>query len=195
MASIFLISYLAMAAPTGGKFSVFSRDDAKSAFLELLVWIVTYAYYLEAGGNDNDTGGCVDTPPLPANRSEKRPNLAEQIESPRSLFNEQWTRTTRREEGCWARECAKLWKLFLRIIWSREEYEKFLFFFFFELKVILKINLKIIPQKNAREFFFCHFAVKNSFQVILFLLMNFNCFVLLYLIRSRRKFSNQFTCD
>lgn len=71
----------------------------------------------------------------------------------------------------------------------------FSFFFFFELKVILKINLKIIPQKNAREFFFCHFAVKNSFQVILFLLMNFNCFVLLYLIRSRRKFSNQFTCD
>ena len=38
--------------------------------------MVTYAYRLEAcGGNDNDTGGCVDTPPLPANRSEKRPNF------------------------------------------------------------------------------------------------------------------------
>lgn len=160
MASIFLISYLAMAAPTGGKFSVFSRDDAKSAFLELLVWIVTYAYYLEAGGNDNDTGGCVDTPPLPANRSEKRPNLAEQIESPRSLFNEQWTRTTRREEGCWARECAKL-KIIPQNYLIERRIREISLFFFFKLKVILKINLKIIPQKNAREFFFLLFCCQK----------------------------------
>lgn len=62
------------------------------------------------------------------------------------------------EEGCWARECANLWKLFLRIIWSREEYEKFLFSFFPNI------------------------FIKNSIWIIfiLLLIIYFDYFILLY---------------
>lgn len=141
-ASIFLVSYLAMA---GGEFLRFSRDDAKTAFLELLVWMVTYAYRLEAcGGNDNDTGGCVDTPPLPANRSEKRPPTLARTNWI-SSFPIQPTVNSNDSPRGGGRDVEQenvpsFWKLF----WSREGTREIPFFFFFFLQIFLSLKISCI---------------------------------------------------
>lgn len=88
------------------------------------------------------------------------------------------------EEGCWARECANLWKLFLRIIWSREEYEKFLFFFF--PNIFIKNSMWII--------FILLLIIYFDYFILLYVKLEnyFNCFVSLHSIYSisRRKCSN-----
>lgn len=141
-------SYLISRWPEGNS-SVFRGMTRKTAFLELLVWMVTYAYRLEAcGGNDNDTGGCVDTPPLPANRSEKRPNFGTNklnLLVPYSTNSELERLASWGGEGCWARECAKLLKIIPRNYFDRgKEYEKFLFFSFFFLQIFLSLKISCI---------------------------------------------------
>lgn len=137
-------SYLISRWPEGNS-SVFRGMTRKTAFLELLVWMVTYAYRLEAcGGNDNDTGGCVDTPPLPANRSEERPPTLARTNWISSFPIQPTVNSNdspRGGEGCWARECAKFLKIIPPNYFDREkEYEKFLFSFFFLTNIFIIKN-------------------------------------------------------